>query len=164
MNQVKTCPARCASKTRILIVDDHPIVCEGLAQLIHQQQDLEVCAATGNGKHALEVIEKEAMDLAIIDIMLGDMDGLALTAGIRYNHPNLPVLILSMHDDLFYVKNALAAGANGYITKDEAAEEIITAIHHVLKGKIYIGRKLAKKFSRGELGDLLKNNFKKSLA
>jgi DNA-binding NarL/FixJ family response regulator len=131
-----------------MIVDDHPIVLEGLAQLINQQADLVVCAKAGNAKQALEAVKKQHIDLAIVDMLLKNTTGIQVTKDIRLRYPGLRVLILSMSDEPYYIKHAFQAGAQGYITKDEVADEIISAIRRVLNGKIYLSARLAEKFPR----------------
>jgi len=128
----------CKNKTRILIVDDHAIVRQGLIKLIDTEFDLMVCFEAENANQALKAIASQEFDLAIVDISLEDMNGLELTQKMKLRRPNLIVLILSMHDGLFYAQRALRAGASGYVAKYEAAEKIITAIRQVLSGNIYI--------------------------
>ena len=136
------------SKTRILIVDDHPVVRQGLIQLINHEPDLVVSAEAENAAQALEVLEKERVDLAIVDISLNGTNGIQLTEKIKFKYPDLPVLILTIHDEAVYAKRALEAGAKGYVNKREAAETVISAIRLVLSGKQYISEKRA--------GDVLK--------
>lgn len=128
------------SKISILIVDDHSIVRRGLIQLINQEPDLRVCGEAENAAQALEIIEKQQVDLAIVDISLNGTNGIQLTEKIKSMRPNLPVLILTMHDEVVYAKRALRAGVEGYVTKSEAAEKIVTAIRQVLCGKEYISK------------------------
>ena len=137
-----------AGKTRITIVDDHPIVLEGLAQLINQQADLVVCSKAGNAKQALEAVEKQRVDLVIVDMLLKNTTGIQLTKSLKSKCPDIRILILSMSDEPYYIKHAFQAGAQGYITKDEVADEIISAIRQVLNGKIYLSTRLAEKFPR----------------
>lgn len=137
-----------AGKTRITIVDDHPIVLEGLAQLINQQVDLVVCSKAGNAKQALEAVEKQRVDLVIVDMLLKNTTGIQLTKSLKSKCPDIRILILSMSDEPYYIKHAFQAGAQGYITKDEVADEIISAIRQVLNGKIYLSTHLAEKFPR----------------
>ena len=125
-------------KTRILVVDDHDIVRQGLIQLVNQEPDLVVCAEAENAGQALDALEKQQVDLAIVDISLEDTSGLELTEKMKLCYPNLIVLILSMHDSLLYAQRSLRAGAAGYVAKHEAAEKIIVAIHQVRDGKIYV--------------------------
>jgi DNA-binding NarL/FixJ family response regulator len=137
-----------ARKKRITIVDDHPIVLEGLAQLINQQADLVVCAKAGNAKQALEAVEKQRVDLVIVDMLLKNTTGIQLTKSLKSKCPDIRILILSMSDEPYYIKHAFQAGAQGYITKDEVADDIISAIRQVLNGKIYLSARLAEKFPR----------------
>ena len=126
------------NKTRIMVVDDHSIVRQGLIKLIETELDLKVCFEAENANQALEAMDKQEFDLAIVDISLEGKNGLELTEIMKLRYPKIIVLILSMHDGLFYAQRALRAGALGYVSKYEAAEKIITAIHQVLMGKIYI--------------------------
>jgi DNA-binding NarL/FixJ family response regulator len=128
---------RYKSKTGILIVDDHPIVRRGLMQLINQELDLAVCAEAENAEEALEALKTHQIDLAIVDISLVGTNGLKLTKKIKEEHPHLPILILTMHDEARYAESAFEAGARGYVTKQEAAETVVTAIRLVLGGQQY---------------------------
>jgi DNA-binding NarL/FixJ family response regulator len=123
---------------RILVVDDHPVVRQGLIQLINHELDLVVFAEAENAAQALEALATEIVNLAIVDISLNGTNGIQLTEKIKSKHPDLPVLILTIHDEAVYAKRALEAGAKGYVNKREAAETIITAIRLVLSGKQYI--------------------------
>ncbi len=134
------------SKSRILIVDDHTVVRQGLTLLIDQEPDLVVCAEAENATEALETIERQEVDLAIVDISLVGPSGIQLTERIKSQHPHLPVLVLTMHDEALYVKRAFQAGAKGYVTKHEAADTIITAIRLMLSGKDYISETMTQKF------------------
>ena len=133
---------------RITVVDDHPVVLEGLEQLINREDDLVVCATAGNAKDALEAVKKEQVDLVIVDMLLRDTTGIQITIELKSRWPNLYILILSMSDDQHHVKGAFQAGARGYLTKDEISEKIILAIRCVLGGEIYIGKRIAQQFSR----------------
>ncbi len=132
-------------KIKILIVDDHSIVRKGLTQLINEEPDLVVCAEAENAAQGLEAIEKQQVDLAIVDISLDGTNGIRLTEKIKSRRPHLPVLILTIHDEALYAKRAFQAGAGGYITKQEAAETIITAIRLMLGGKDYISETMTQK-------------------
>jgi DNA-binding NarL/FixJ family response regulator len=134
------------TKNRILVVDDHAVVRQGLTLLINQEPDLVVCAEADNATRALELIRKQQVDLAIVDISLDGTNGIELTGTIKSQYPDLPVLILTMHDEALYAKRALRAGARGYMTKHEAAETIITAIRLMLSGKEYISETMTKGF------------------
>lgn len=137
-----------AGRRRIAVVDDHPVVLEGLEQLINREKDLIVCVKVGNGKETLEAVSKQQIDLAIVDMLLENTTGVQITLDLKSRYPNLYVLILSMSDDAYHVKRAFRAGARGYITKDEVSEKIITAIRRVLRGEIYVGKRIARQFSK----------------
>ncbi len=127
------------TRRRILIVDNHPLVRRGLTGLIDAEPDLSVCAATATGQAAVEAIAESRPDLVITDISLEkEDDGLALVRFIRSKHPNLPVLVLTMHGQLRYTDLAVRAGADGYITKQEETDTLLIAIRRVLQGKQYV--------------------------
>jgi DNA-binding NarL/FixJ family response regulator len=135
-------------KTRITVVDDHPVVLEGLAHLINREDDLMVCATAGNAKEALEAIRKHSVDLAVVDMLLPSTTGIQVTEDMKSISPGLHILILSMSDDSDYVKRAFQAGARGYITKDEVSENIIAGIRRVRTGEIYVTKRLSRRFSK----------------
>ena len=124
--------------TRILIVGDHALVRQGLVRLVDAECDLTVCAEAENAVEALEAIECHRVDLAIVDISLAGVNGIELTETMKSRYPDMLVLVLSVHDGLFYAQRALQAGASGYVAKHEASEKMITAIHQVLGGEVYI--------------------------
>ncbi len=126
------------NKIRIMVVDDHAIVRQGLIKLIETEFDLTVCIEAENANQALKAMDRQEFDLAIVDIFLEGISGLELTAIMKLRSPKMIVLVLSMYEGLFYAQRALQAGASGYVAKYEAAEKIIMAIRHVLSGKIYI--------------------------
>lgn len=134
-----------SGKKKIAIIDDHPIVRQGLAELIDCQDDLTVCAEAEDAPEALKVIKKTNPDLAVIDISLKDSNGIELIRDLKIQKPLLPVLVLSMHDESFYAERVLRAGARGYVTKAEASETVIAAIRAVLAGEVYLSRKMASK-------------------
>jgi DNA-binding NarL/FixJ family response regulator len=148
MSEQQLQPPNTENKTRIMIVDDHPIVRRGLVMLINQEADLSVTAEAENAQQALNDIAQQHFDLAIVDISLGGTNGVELTEKIKTNHPNLPVLILTMHDEPRYARSAFCAGARGYVTKRDAAETVVTAIRLVISGKNYVSEKMARKLSR----------------
>jgi len=129
-------------KIKILLVDDHPLVREGLANLIHQQPDLEVCGEAGNEPEALELVRTVQPAVAIVDISLETGSGIELIKSIKALHPYVTVLVLSMHDETLYAERALRAGARGYIMKREAAKRIIQGIRSVLAGQLYVSDKI----------------------
>ncbi len=136
------------NKRNILVVDDHPILRQGLKQLINHEPDLVVCAEAENAENALSEIEQHDVDLAIVDISIIGTDGVGLTGQIKMRYPKIPVLILTMHDELLYAKRAFRAGAEGYVEKREAADTIIIAIRKVMNGEKYISKQMAEKISR----------------
>ncbi len=124
-------------RTKILIVDDHPVFRLGMAELIEQAKDLVVCGGVDNAVQAWDAIDQLNPDLVIVDITLKSSNGIDLVKKINTHYKNLPVLVLSMHDESLYAERSLLAGAKGYIMKQEAVESIVYAIRHVLSGKIY---------------------------
>ncbi|MFZ0298455.1 MAG: response regulator transcription factor [Candidatus Sulfotelmatobacter sp.] len=133
------------AKRRILVVDDHPIVRQGLALLINRESDLVVCGEAEEAMGALHVLASARPDVLIVDISLNGPDGLDLLKTIRTTHPTLPVLILSMHDESIYAERALRAGANGYIMKQEATEKVLVAVRRILIGEVYVSDGIANK-------------------
>jgi DNA-binding NarL/FixJ family response regulator len=130
-------------KYRIFIVDDHPIVRKGLSQLINQEADLVVCGEAPDAQSALELLKKLKPDLAIVDISLQGVDGIELIKNIRARYGNLPVLVVSMHDESLFAERALRVGARGYIMKQEAIEKMMEAIRRVLKGELYVSERVS---------------------
>lgn len=128
-------------KTRIVIVEDHPIFRTGLKELINAEPDLCVCGESDTIAKALETIDREVPDMVIVDITLKGRNGIELIKDMSKFHPKLPVLVLSMHDESLYAERAFRAGAKGYIMKEEASESIIRAIHDVLAGRRYASKK-----------------------
>ena len=132
-------------KKTVLIVDDHPIVRQGLAQLINQEQDLVVCGQAEDAHEAIQAIREHDPDMVIVDISLKDTSGVELIKDLKVQRPDLPVLTLSMHDEAVYGERALRAGARGYIMKQEATEKVVTAIRRVLRGEVYVSDGMAAK-------------------
>jgi DNA-binding NarL/FixJ family response regulator len=133
------------SKRTVLIVDDHPIVRQGLAQVINQEKDLEVCGQAEDAHEAMEAIRQLNPDMVIVDISLKDTSGMELIKDLKIRHPDLPVLTLSMHDEAVYGERALRAGARGYVMKQEATGKVVTAIRRVLAGEVYVSDGLSAK-------------------
>ncbi|MCG8532749.1 MAG: response regulator transcription factor [Desulfovibrionales bacterium] len=129
-------------KRKILLVEDHPIFRLGLSELINQEEDLEAFGKSKDVEPAIGEIETMSPDLIIADITLKNSDGIDLVKYVKRHHKQIPVLVLSMHDEYLYAQRALSAGARGYIMKQEAMESVVTAIHHVLGGKIYLNEKV----------------------
>ena len=132
-------------RARIVIVDDHPIVTEGLTDLISREKDLVVCGQARNVSEALKAIRTLKPDLVTVDISLKETDGLELMKDIKARFPNLPVLALSMHEESLYAERALRAGASGYIMKQEATKKVVGAIRRVLTGRLYLSDKMMEK-------------------
>jgi len=126
------------SKSRILLVDDHAVVRYGIAQLLNRQDDLVVCGEEEDASRAMTAIGVLKPDLVIADISLKDSSGLELMRNIKVQHPKLPVLVVSVHDESIYAEIAFRAGALGYLMKQEAVEKIMTAVRRVLAGSIYV--------------------------
>lgn len=124
-------------KYSVLIVEDHSIVRMGLSMLISQLDDMSVCGEMESGDAALEFLKKEKPDMIIADISLKDMSGIDLIKYIRRSDHRVPILVLSVFDEDFYAERAFAAGATGYIMKQEASEVLVRAIRTVLSGEIY---------------------------
>jgi DNA-binding NarL/FixJ family response regulator len=136
-------PDAAESKSRIFLVDDHPLVREWLTNLIKTQSDLEVCGEAETGPQALQAILALKPNVAIVDISLKDSSGIELIKDLKLSLPNLAVLVLSMHEESHYAERALRAGAAGYIIKRETTRKIITAIRQVIAGQTYLSNEIA---------------------
>lgn len=132
-------------KSKVFVVDDHPIVRQGLALMINAESDLTVCGEAEEAQTALQAIVTCKPDILIIDISLNGPDGLELVKHVRTIYPELPILILSMHDEATYAERALRARANGYIMKQEATEKVLIAVRRILNGEIYLSERMANK-------------------
>jgi two-component system response regulator NreC len=130
------------TKARILIVDDHVIVRQGIAQLVNREPDLDVCQEAGDADSAIAVLRETTVDLAIVDISLPGTSGIELVKLIRDAQPNLPVLVMSMHDEALYSDRAFRAGAKGYVMKQEATEKLLAAIRKILNGGVYVSDRM----------------------
>jgi len=133
------------TKRKVLIVDDHPILRKGLTLLINQEPDLFVCAEAENAQMALESLDNVVPDMAIVDISLPGIDGIELIKELRLRHKDMPVLVVSMHDEALYAERSLRAGARGYIMKQEALEKVLVAIRKVLEGEIFVSERITTK-------------------
>jgi DNA-binding NarL/FixJ family response regulator len=129
-------------KYGVLLIDDHPIVRQGLALLIDREGDLLVCGEADGAHSAFHAIETLRPDIVVLDISLSGPDGLDVLKEIRMKTASLPVLILSMHDESIYAERAMRAGANGYIMKQEATEKVLVAIRRILQGEVYLSDRL----------------------
>jgi DNA-binding NarL/FixJ family response regulator len=128
---------------RVLIVDDHPMMRQGLAQLIDNEPDLKVVAEADTGGQGLDIVVQQKLDLAVVDISLPDKNGLELIKDIRSVKPELPILIVSMHDEALYAERVLRAGGRGYIMNQEGGKTLLQAIRQVLTGQIYVSEKMS---------------------
>jgi DNA-binding NarL/FixJ family response regulator len=128
--------------TRVFIVDDHPIVRQGLAQMLKQEADLTVCGEAEDAQQALQAIAELQPDLVLVDLSLKGGSGLALIRALKARQSTLPVLVVSMHDESLYVERVLRAGARGYIMKQEATDTMMHAIRRVLRGELYVSDKM----------------------
>ena len=137
-----------AKKTRILIVDDHPIVRDGLAGIINNEPDMTVCGEAEDTPGALKELRKLKPDMLLIDITLKDSSGLELVKSVKAQNPKLPMLVLSMHNESLYAERALRAGAKGYVMKHEAPKKVITAIRQILLGRIFVSDNISSKIMR----------------
>jgi DNA-binding NarL/FixJ family response regulator len=148
MNQ----PNAATKKSKVLVVDDHPIVRQGLALLINREPDLTVCGEAEDSRMAMQSITTTKPDILVVDISLNGPDGLDLLKDIRMRHPELPVLILSMHDESIYAERALRAGAQGYIMKQEASEKVLVALRRILSNEIYVSERIANRMLQRYIG------------
>jgi DNA-binding NarL/FixJ family response regulator len=148
MQMVETARSQDGSRVKkktIFIVDDHPLLRQGLALLINREPDLAVCGEAEEAQSAMKAIAAKQPDILIADISLNGPDGLDLLKNLRTLYPDLPVLVLSMHDESIYAERALRARANGYIMKQEATEKVLVAVRRILGGDIYLSDRMANK-------------------
>jgi DNA-binding NarL/FixJ family response regulator len=139
-------------KARLLIVDDHPVMRRGLTQLISELGNMEVCGEAASKKETLQAIADLVPDLAIIDISLGDDSGLDVVKAIKERFPNTRILVHSMHDEAVFAERVLAAGALGYVGKNETSETLIQAIRKVLAGEIHLSTRMTNRVIRRSVG------------
>jgi DNA-binding NarL/FixJ family response regulator len=139
-------------KSRVLVVDDHPIVRQGLTLLINRESDLTVCGEAEDAHTAMQSLNATRPDILVVDISLNGPDGLDLLKNVRSRHPDLPVLILSMHDESIYAERALRAGAQGYIMKQEATEKVLVALRRILSREIYVSERIANRMLHRYIG------------
>jgi len=136
-----------AQKSRVMLVDDHPMVREGMAILIDAQSDLEVFAQAGEVDETIAMIKPAGLpDIVLIDLSLKGLSGFELIRNLHARFPSLPMLVVSMHDEMLYAERALNAGARGYIMKQEAADVLLAAIREVLQGRIYLSSAMQNHF------------------
>ena len=136
------------ARQRVFIVDDHPLVREGLANLINQQPDLVVCGQAEDAAQALAGIGASRAQLALIDISLKTASGLELVKDLKVHHPEVALIVLSMHDEMLYAERAIRAGARGYVMKRESTKEVLTAIRRVMQGDVYVSERVVNLMAR----------------
>ncbi len=148
-------------ESRILLVDDHPLVREALRELIHRQPGWRVCGKAADANEALRLVKETKPDLVIVDISLGATNGIDLIKNLSGKYPDLQMLVVSMHDESLYAEKAIRAGAMGYVMKHESPKTVRTAIQHVLAGELYLSHKMATsliaKLMHGEPGENKEN-------
>lgn len=132
-----------SAKRRIVLVEDHPVMRQGLSQMLGQEPDLEVCGQFDDAGQAFAGIESLQPDLAIVDLTLKNSSGLELVKNVKARFPRMAVLVLSMYDENLYAERALRAGAAGYIMKQEAVEKVLAAVRQVLKGGVFLSERMS---------------------
>ena len=130
-------------KADVILVDDHPVVRQGLAGLVNQAEGLEVVGEASTASQALELANEKRPHLVVVDLGLGEGSGIELIKQLRAMHSGCHVLVVSMHDDELFAERAIRAGAAGYVNKQNASEDIVTAIRTVLRGEIYLNPAIA---------------------
>lgn len=135
--------AECRVTKQILVVDDHPLTRHGVCHLLNSESDLQVCGEADTAAQALAMLESLKPDLVVADISMPSKSGLEFVKDLKTLHPDIPVLILSMHDENIYAARALRAGARGYVMKSERSENLLTAIRQILLGQIYVSKELS---------------------
>jgi DNA-binding NarL/FixJ family response regulator len=140
------------TRARIMIVDDHPIVRHGVAQLLNAQPDLEVTAEAEDAEAALRQLRDGAFDLLIVDISMPGLSGLELIRRVKAKDAGLPILVLSVHDESVYAERALAAGARGFLMKSEATERLVEAVRKLLAGGVHLSRALEERMFQTFVG------------
>lgn len=145
--------AKSVRKSTVLVVDDHPVVCRGLIQLISEQDDMEVCGESDSRVEALQLVKQRRPDLVVVDISLKDGSGIDLIFEIREWNPQARVLVTSIHDESLYADRALRAGAMGYVQKQESAATLIEAIRTVASGRMYLSHRMTERLVIYALGN-----------
>ena len=136
-----------AGKSRVFIVDDHPLVREGLTNLINAQDDVMVCGEAKDSVEAIDGIAKERPEVAVIDISLANESGLELIKNLVRQFPQVALIVLSMHDEALYAERALRAGARGYVMKHETSKSVLACIRRVLGGEIYVSERIVNRMA-----------------
>jgi DNA-binding NarL/FixJ family response regulator len=141
-------------QSRIFILDDHPIIRQGIGELINDEADMTVCGEAENFQDAMQAVEKLKPDVILVDISLDGSSGLEFIKSLKINHPEIKALILSMHDEVLYAERALREGARGYIMKQEATEKIMDAIRHVMGGQVYLSEHMMERILEKKYGGI----------
>lgn len=134
--------------TRVVIIDDHPIVRRGLVQLVDGMPDLEVVAEAESHAQAMEVLKERPTDVVVVDLSLGDSNGLDLLSDIKTRHPSVKSIVFSIHDAELYAPRALRAGASGFVSKTQPCEDVVVAIRALSHGEIYVAPDVAQRILR----------------
>jgi DNA-binding NarL/FixJ family response regulator len=137
-------PPSTEGKSRVYLIDDHPLLVQGITELINVERDLQVVGSTGDWTAALKQIPELKPDVVVLDITLVKAHGVEVLKNLRVHFPHLKVLMLSMHDENLYALRSVRAGAQGYIMKASATEEVVVALRQILKGEIYLSPRLSK--------------------
>ncbi len=148
---------RQAARKKILIVDDHPLMREGLRNTINHAPDLVVCGEAANAPQAMEAVKQLKPDLALVDVTLPGKSGLELVKDLKAMHPDLLMLAVSMHDESLYAERMLRAGASGYLSKQTPPEELLKAIRQVFDGRISVSKQISEDLLRRFSGQPHKN-------
>jgi DNA-binding NarL/FixJ family response regulator len=148
----KVQPTKPQNKRRVFLVDDHPVLRQGLGRLIDDQPDLAMCGEAESPVEAMRLLPAAKPDVVIVDLTLKGGDGLELCKQIRDRFTTLPILVVSMHDESLYAERALKAGARGYVMKQEPQETVMTALRTVAKGEVYLSAKMSAKLLRSFSG------------
>lgn len=139
-------------KKRVLVVDDHPLLREGIVQLLNRQRDLAVCAEAGDAAGAKQTLLDSSPDGVVLDLALGHGDGIELIKQLKALRPDVPILVVSMHEETTFAERALRAGAGGYVMKHQSPDEVLAALRTVLQGDIALSRKMNTLLVRRSLG------------
>lgn len=154
MSAVSKSLASDRAKSRVFLVDDHPVVCHGITQLIEREPDLMVCGQRGDGTGVVPAIKASEPDIVVIDLALRRGSGFSLIKDLHALSPQLPVLVLTVSDELLYAERVLRAGAKGYLMKQEALKNVLVAIRRVLSGEVYLSDRMQRRMfeAKGSAG------------
>lgn len=131
---------------KILVIDDHPILREGIVHVLGAEEGLVVCGEAGSAEEGLRLVEACEPDMVLTDLTLSGKSGLELVKDLAAIHPELPVLVMSMHDEMIYAERVLKAGGRGYLMKEAASDRLVEAIHTVLAGKVFVSKAVTDHF------------------